>query len=78
MGLSVAEGWDKVEIGMEDESSYSENFCELSLSLIYIEHCSYNLTKFVPFRFVCFFINFNNNNKNIISEENTIKHKCCN
>ena len=31
MGLSVAEGWDKVEIGMEDESSYSENFCELSI-----------------------------------------------
>ena len=39
MGLSVAEGWDKVEIGMEDESSYSENFCELCLSLIYIEQC---------------------------------------
>ena len=33
----MAEGWDKVEIGMEDESSYSENFCELSL--IYIEQC---------------------------------------
>ena len=27
----VAEGWDKVQIGMEDENSYSENFCELSL-----------------------------------------------
>lgn len=76
MGLSVTEGWDKVEVGMEDESSYSENFCELSL--IYIEQCVPNLTKFVSFRFVCFFINFNNNNKNIISEKNTIKHKCCN
>lgn len=76
MGLPVAEGWDKVEIGMEDESSYSENFWELSL--IYIEQCVPNLIKFVPFRFVCFFINFNNNNKNIISDENTIKHKCCN
>ena len=65
----MAEGcWDKVQIGIEDENSYSENFRELSL--ICVPHAS----KFVPFRFVCFFLNFYNI-KNMKSEKKQRNYK---